>query len=364
MNNKIQNKFKIIRIMSIIFLMFLITLLITEIYFKINKKEIIDFEKYMLSVQTEYNEVTIPFFQEGGIVQGTIEGKGMIDWKASMSIIQFLNSDLTFGEEEEELLKNFKNANLLQIIKDNTYEEEQENEEEKQSVITEQKRYLIVENPNLEEYIEWCNNNFEVINTYKKKKSLETDLSQTKFTEEEIKEIRKIYENNDFYKLFSDEFNSMYAYVNVVIEDEQLQAIYDEFLKNAGTRYWINHNNLNYDTCMDYYDCSSWILHVWAHIGIIELGNMSASDIYVYHCMKIPVEERKAGDLIFLKSTYDSQNVISHVGIYMGELTIDGETAEWVIDTGGNPKGVKISKYDNGFWNGEKFYVVGRLKEK
>lgn len=54
---------------------------------------------------------------------------------------------------------------------------------------------------------------------------------------------------------------------------------------------------------------------------------------------------------------------ISHVGIYMGELTIKGETAEWVIDTGGNPSGVKIGRYDNGWWNGTNFYGFARLKE-
>ena len=48
---------------------------------------------------------------------------------------------------------------------------------------------------------------------------------------------------------------------------------------------------------------------------------------------------------------------------YMRELTINNETAEWVIDTGGNPEGVKIRKYNNGWWNGEHFYGFGRLKE-
>jgi len=36
--------------------------------------------------------------------------------------------------------------------------------------------------------------------------------------------------------------------------------------------------------------------------------------------------------------TQEHQVGISHIGFYMGELTINGETAEWVIDTGGNPK--------------------------
>ena len=66
-----------------------------------------------------------------------------------------------------------------------------------------------------------------------------------------------------------------------------------------------------------------------------------------------------------MKDTYDTgePGSISHVGIYMGELTINNETAEWVIDTGGNPEGVKIRTYNNGWWNGEHFYGFGRLKE-
>ncbi|MBE6147807.1 MAG: hypothetical protein E7168_05735 [Firmicutes bacterium] len=70
--------------------------------------------------------------------------------------------------------------------------------------------------------------------------------------------------------------------------------------------------------------------------------------------------------MIFLKDTYDTgePGSISHIGIYMGELTINGETAEWVIDTGGNPSGVRIRKYNNGWWNGPNFYGFARLKEE
>lgn len=87
--------------------------------------------------------------------------------------------------------------------------------------------------------------------------------------------------------------------------------------------------------------------------------------MYSNYCNPIDVNDRKAGDLIFLKDTYDTgiPGGISHVGIYMGELTINNEIAEWVIDTGGNPEGVKIRKYNNGWWNGEHFYGFGRLKE-
>ena len=151
----------------------------------------------------------------------------------------------------------------------------------------------------------------------------------------------------------------------IVIEDENLQKIYNEFLKNIGTPYLMDHSNLKYDECMDYYDCSSWVIHCLAHTGIKTIPNTGAQGIYNDYCNPIEVNERKAGDLIFLKDTYDTgePGSISHIGIFMGELTINGETAEWVIDTGSNPSGVRIRRYDNGWWNGSNFYGFARLKE-
>lgn len=151
----------------------------------------------------------------------------------------------------------------------------------------------------------------------------------------------------------------------IVIEDENLQAIYNEFLKNIGTPYLMDHSNLSHTECMEYYDCSSWVIHCLAHTGIIIIPNTGAQGIYNGYCNPINVGDRKGGDLIFLKDTYDTgePGSISHIGIYMGTLTINGETAEWVIDTGGNPSGVRIRKYTDGWWNGPNFYDFARLKE-
>lgn len=158
-------------------------------------------------------------------------------------------------------------------------------------------------------------------------------------------------------------FDEISSYI-IQIDDSNLQAIYNEFLKNMGKPYLMDHSNLSYDTCMDTYDCSSFVIHCLAHTGIKTIPNTDASGLYNDYCNPIEVDNRKAGDLIFLKDTYDTGTLggISHVGIYMGILTINGETTEWIIDTGGNPEGVKISKYNNGWWNGENFYGFGRLK--
>lgn len=74
-----------------------------------------------------------------------------------------------------------------------------------------------------------------------------------------------------------DEISSMI----IVIEDEKLQAIYNEFLKNIGKPYLMDHSNLSHDTCMEYYDCSSWTIHCLAHAGIKTIPNTrSTGNLY------------------------------------------------------------------------------------
>lgn len=329
-----------------------------------------NYEKYMIETQNEYDSQTVKFYNEGKVVEGAIDGKGMINWKAPLSIIQMLNGNMEYDSHEKELLKKFKDAGLFETIKEETYTYEKETEETdedgntttKKETITETKE--IVTNPSLEDYIKWCNNNFSVINNYKKNKKIEYNSSQTSFTESEVEQIKLLYNSTSFFDLFSDRFKQTYAYSYVEIGDEQLQAIYNEFLANAGKRYLMDHSNLKYDECMDYYDCSSWTIHCLAHTGIKTIANTGATGLYKNYCNPVAVSDRKGGDLIFLKNTYGNfpPGEITHVGIYMGELTINGETAEWVIDTGGNPTGVKIRKYNNGWWNGSHFAAFGRLK--
>ncbi len=330
-----------------------------------------NYETYMINTQNEYDKNTVEFYNSGKVVDGTIEGKGMINWKAPLSIVQMLNGDLTFDNAEKELLGKFKDAGLFEKITDSTYTYEKEIETTNRDgtvtkskvTVTETKK--IVSNPSLNSYIDWCNSNFNVINNYKKKKKVKYDSHQTKFTDDEIAQIKLLYNSNSFFELFSADFQSTYAYLNVNIGDEQLNAIYQEFLKNVGKRYLMDHSNLKYDECMDYYDCSSWVIHCLAHTDIVTIPNTGAQGIYNGYCNPIDVNDRQAGDLIFLKDTYDTgqPGSISHIGIYMGTLTIDGETAEYVIDTGGNPSGVRIRKYNNGWWNGPNFYGFGRLKQ-
>ena len=184
-----------------------------------------NYEKYMIETQNEYDSQTVKFYNEGKVVEGAIDGKGMINWKAPLSIIQMLNGNMEYDSHEKELLKKFKDAGLFETIKEETYTYEKETEETdedgntttKKETITETKE--IVTNPSLEDYIKWCNNNFSVINNYKKNKKIEYDSSQTSFTEGEVEQIKLLYNSTSFFDLFSDRFKQTYAYSYVEIGD-------------------------------------------------------------------------------------------------------------------------------------------------
>ena len=59
------------------------------------------YEDYMIQTQNEYDAITVNFYNEGKIVEGAIDGKGMINWKAPLSIIQMLNGDMKYDEYEQ-----------------------------------------------------------------------------------------------------------------------------------------------------------------------------------------------------------------------------------------------------------------------
>ena len=85
-----------------------------------------DYEDYMITTQEEYNKSTVEFYNQGKVVDGAIDGKGMINWRAPLSILQMLNGDLTYDSAEKELLEEFKKAELFEKITEETYTYEKE----------------------------------------------------------------------------------------------------------------------------------------------------------------------------------------------------------------------------------------------
>ena len=68
----------------------------------------------MINMQNEYNKTTVEYYNSGKVVEGTIEGKGMINWRAPLSILQMLNGDLTYDFAELTILEQFRKAELYE----------------------------------------------------------------------------------------------------------------------------------------------------------------------------------------------------------------------------------------------------------
>ena len=173
------------------------------------------YENYMITTQDEYDKETVAFYNEGKIVDGSIDGKGMINWKVPLSIIQMLNGDLTFDLAEMELLETFKNAGLYEKISEVEYsveKEKKETDEEGNEITTTEtvtERKKVITYSSLDDYIAWCNNNFNVINKYKQSKNVDYDVNQNSFTDDEIEQIKLLYNSTSFFDLFS---NNMLIY--------------------------------------------------------------------------------------------------------------------------------------------------------
>lgn len=61
-----------------------------------------NYETYMIETQKNYDKTTTEFYNSGKVVDGAIEGKGMINWRAPLSILQMLNGELTYDDAEKE----------------------------------------------------------------------------------------------------------------------------------------------------------------------------------------------------------------------------------------------------------------------
>lgn len=111
---------------------------------------------------------------------------------------------------------------------------------------------------------------------------------------------------NMFYVLLVNQ----YLYV-AEFDDDTVQMIMDEALKYQGWKYVYGGSTP--DTSFDCSGLTQWCFNV---AGIVLPRTAQEQYDVTQH---IPLEEAKPGDLVFFEGTYDTQNYITHVGIYVGE---------------------------------------------
>ena len=88
-----------------------------------------------------------------------------------------------------------------------------------------------------------------------------------------------------------------------------------------------------------------------------KFSNKSAQDMSRYGQIIFDKEKLKRGDLLFFYDTYESKNLISSVGIYLGKN--DKNEDEFIISS--SSKGVTIADLNDQYYWKDKFFFGTRI---
>lgn len=192
----------IIAYLPIVAVVLVIMIVIISVYsvFGLNmtKGDITKLKEYMVSTQQYYDDITVPYYEDGYIVENSIQGRGHIDWKAPLSMLQGLvgtQCDLHFGSAETTLMEAWKEAELFERIEEETYTEILKEGDQETEVTV--KKYVIV-NPKLDDYIKWCEEYWDskvrdYLITKMDAKSVPKD-----FNDDQLEIIKTLYNSSSF----------------------------------------------------------------------------------------------------------------------------------------------------------------------
>ena len=130
------------------------------------------------------------------------------------------------------------------------------------------------------------------------------------FTDTDKQEIRNLYLFIKYGYAVTDE---IFGVPGEAFNDETFATLMSEATKYIGFPYrW---GGSRPETS---FDCSGYVCWVYTQSGVHNLPRTTAQGIY-NQCTPVSKEDLKPGDLVFFTNTYESSNLITHVGIYVGD---------------------------------------------
>lgn len=197
--------------------------------------------EYMSEVNTEFQEETLGYYNEGYKMSGTYNGIAYIDWKAALSTLQILQPDLDGSDAEFELLDKFIKDGVMYSITTTTVDEyvlsgsedssdvatvsstakddsDSDDEEDDEDVVTTTIKY-VVDVGTLDDYEEWLRNNEAYVRKFFKKEDIayqsgsssddeDSDSSASEMyaddVEDWILEMITLYNSDDFDSMLSE----------------------------------------------------------------------------------------------------------------------------------------------------------------
>lgn len=170
-------------------------------------KTISKYSEYMTSIQEEYNQQVDDWLEDNpdGIVVGVKGNYGQIDWRIPLAIMQSTNAELSFDQDEKNLLEKFKDADLLE--KHEEIEQTIEETDDEGNITETTKPILIITNGMYDDYLDWCRSNYSYIAEFNKKKKV-TDGSDTWFSADQLDILEMLYQSDDYAELLGSSFKT------------------------------------------------------------------------------------------------------------------------------------------------------------
>lgn len=110
---------------AIVFFVLIIIIVVVMSIFggNMDDNQLQQYSDYMSRVQTEFQDETNGYYDDGYKIDGTYNGTAYINWQAALSVIQILQPELDASNSEFDLLDKMKNDGTMYRIEETTTEE-------------------------------------------------------------------------------------------------------------------------------------------------------------------------------------------------------------------------------------------------
>lgn len=196
----------------VFFVLIIIVVVVMSIFGgNMDDNQLQQYSDYMSKVQTEFQDKTKGYYDDGYKVDGTYNGIAYINWQAALSVIQILQPELDASNSEFDLLDKMKNDGVMYIITETTtteYEQKPAVKDKDGNIIKEAvmttKKYVVTIGT-LDDYKNWIKDNTSVVMSFYDEEKISYDSNTSSFLTTDLSEsIDELYNSDDFTLLFEE----------------------------------------------------------------------------------------------------------------------------------------------------------------
>lgn len=196
----------------VFFVLIIIVVVVMSIFGgNMDDNQLQQYSDYMSKIQTEFQDKTKGYYDDGYKVDGTYNGVAYINWQAALSVIQILQPELDASNSEFDLLDKMKNDGVMYTITETTtteYEQKPAVKDKDGNIIQEAvmttKKYVVTIGT-LDDYKNWIKDNTSSVMSFYDKEKISYDSNTSSFLTTDLSEsIDELYNSDDFTLLFEE----------------------------------------------------------------------------------------------------------------------------------------------------------------